>query len=224
MYVNISAGKGVTIFSGVSFSDFIECIPTPVENILLLKSGYLAPKNRRGFEVLEGKDNISELLREDIYSYGDFSFIDYKDADSIEQLKNEHVAELLYLAHTLEPLKSPYFEALQNKFVYLSHDDGWWCKIFCRDLQIPISIAVNKLQKSIRYALRKNEYFLPDDAIEAVQKLSAKGLLVSINLSGQKRNSCTMKFYEVGECENPDTLFNSPAHKNLPVSFEALLK
>ena len=207
LYINVSAEEHEVVLSGVKFVDFIENTPIKIENILLLKSEYFAAKNFRGFELLEGYDDISELLREDIYNYGDFSFIDYSDISSINKISEEQIAELLYLAHTHKPLKSAFFDVLQNNFVYLSHDDGWYCKLYCKELQSSTSMLINRLQKSVRSAFCNSEYTLPKSLIESIQNLSTKGLLVSLDF--QKRNKGMIKLYEVGKYDNPDILFNS---------------
>lgn len=223
IYANISLEENLAFFSGISFSDLIEFIPIPVENILLLKSDYITEKSWRGFDILEGRDDISGLLRDNIHRFGDFACLDYNDIDAIKQLKNEQIAELLYLAHIHEPLISPHFEVLQNRFVYLSHDNGWYSKLFFKELQIPRTILINKIKKTIQHVIRNDEYSLPNDLIEVVEDLSMKGLLITIDLSMQRRKIYTVKLYEVGKHQNPDALFNSVEYNKLPVSFEMKL-
>jgi len=120
-------------------------------------------------------------------------------------------------------LKSPFFEVLQNNFAYLSHDDGLYCKLFCKKWQSSISILFNKLQKNIQTALCNNEYTLPKNLIEAIQKLAVSGLLISLDLSKKQRKMCTVKLYEVGKHENPDILFNTIKLDKLPTLFEISL-
>jgi len=223
MDIYIHVEEHVTIFSGIKFADFIECTAISIENMLLLKANYVGKKHFRKFELLEGMDDISELLREDIYNYGDFCFVDYISTESVNRLSNEQIAELLYLAHIFEPLKSPFFEVLQNKFAYLSHDNGWYCKLFCKEWQISVSILLNKLQKNIQTAVCNNEYTLPKNLIEIIQKSVMSGLLVSVDLSKKQRKMCTIKLYEVGKYENPDILFNTIKRDKLPTLFEISL-
>jgi len=87
IYVHVE--EHVTIFSGIKFIDFIECTPISIENMLLLKANYVGKKHFCKFELLEGMGDISELLSEDIYDYGDFCFVDYVDTKSVNQLGND---------------------------------------------------------------------------------------------------------------------------------------
>lgn len=223
IYVNVSAEEKETVFSGIKFNDFIECVPVPIENILLPSAVFVSEKYFQKFELFEGKGEIAKLLRKNIRNLGDFCFVDYADPTLVSSLSDMQVAELLYLVHMFKPLKSPFFENLQNKFAYLSHDDGWYCKLYCEEWETSVSILVNKVQRSIQKAFHNNECVLPHDAIEFIRKLSHAGLLVDLDFSMQKRNICTLKLYEVGKCENIDKLFNTIAHEKPPVSFETSL-
>ena len=78
IYIKVSSEQYETILSGLWFIDFIECTPISVENILLLKSDYFSDKRCHNFELLEGQEDIGKLMRENIYDYGDFCFVDYK--------------------------------------------------------------------------------------------------------------------------------------------------
>jgi len=220
IYVNVSECEQMALFSGINFNDFIDCEQISIENILLLKSGYTGERIWRNFELLEGKEDISKLIFDNVRNYGNFCFVDYLNNDSLNQLSEEQIAELLYLAHMFKPLKSPFFEGLQNKFAYLSHDDGWYCKLYFKESDIPISILINKLQKNIRMTLHNDEYTLSEDLIAAIKKLSVKGLLISSAFSMQHGNECMVQLYEVGEVENMDVLFNTFEQNKLPASFE----
>ena len=226
IYIKISPEKQEAVFSGVGFVDFIECTPIPIENMLLMKSGYIWEKDYLGFEIAEGKkeiDNLAKSVRKDKFKHGDFSFVDYAKADSLHQLSDEQIAELLYLAHMTKPLKSPFFESLQNNFVYLSHDDDWYCKLYYKEWQIPISILLNKFRKIIQEALCDSALSLPDDLADRVNELAEKGLLIQVDASSRKRKAVTIKLYEVGEYENMDVLFNSLGDIMPPASHEVHL-
>ena len=96
LYVLISKDEQNTIFSGITFKDFLKCTPIPIKNILLPKAIFVGNKYVYNFELLEGENEINKLLSENIRNYGDFYFIDYEDSFNINDLKYEHVAEILY--------------------------------------------------------------------------------------------------------------------------------
>ena len=139
LYVYADREKHVFINSGITFSEFVNGLSKPLENLLSISPKTdmisLVSDYARGFEVFEGNKQIQALLSENIYELGDFCFVDFHKMDGIQQLSEEQIAELLYLGHLFRPLKSPFFPALQNRFAYLAHDDGFFCKLYCRDEQ-----------------------------------------------------------------------------------------
>ena len=134
IYINASRNENRLICSGISFSNFIEHLRDPIKNIILIKGNFPGNKQIKNFELVEGEKHIAKLKKEDVYTYGDFCFVDYNISNSVYQLTNEQVAELLFMAHMFEPLKSPFFEVLNNRFAYLAHDDWHFCVLYSRDI------------------------------------------------------------------------------------------
>lgn len=213
IYANLSPERNEAIFSGIKFADFIECTPTPIENILMLSPTNIGEKYYHNFEIFEGKDDIAKLELENIYHYGDFHFVDY--ANTVNSVTKEQVSELLYLAHMYEPLKTPFFDTLQNNYAYLSHDDGWYCKLFCKEWQTSTSILLNKLLKCIQRTFCDNVHSLPEGLAEEITELSTRGLLIQLDVKTQKgkpahkNKFATIKLFEVGEYEDMDKLFSN---------------
>jgi len=217
VYLKTNPEQHEAVLSGIRFVEFIECVPK-IENIMLLKGGFLAKKNWQKFELVEGHDQLSQLMLEDVCNYGDFCFVDYANATSIEQIDDEQIAELLYLSHMFKPLKSPFFESLQNKYAYLAHDDGFYCKLYCKQQQLLVSIVVKKLERSVRVALGDNASPLPESLSEEIFKYSQEGILAELDLSTIKKGiikkndtaeRLLLKLYTVGEYNDMDLLFNN---------------
>lgn len=209
IYAKLTEKRHEAVFSGISFADFMESVTPPIENILLLKGDYLGEKNLHKFEILEGREQIAKLMLEDIYSYGDFCFIDYSDVASINNLKEEQIAELLYLSHMFKPLKSPFFDVLQNKFAYLSHDDGWYCRLYCNDWKSPVKLLHDTLIKSVKKILCSDSFSLPDGLIESVCNFSSEGVFIEIDALAKRSKIAVVRLYETGECNDIDALFNT---------------
>ena len=226
MYAKISQEANEAVFSGITFADFIECESIQVENLLLLKSSYIGDKQCYNFQLLEGKDDIAKLALENIYHYGDFCFVDYANPESVRQLTGEQIAELLYMAHLFKPLKSPFLDTLQNNYVYLSHDDGWYCKLYGKEQQNFILILLGKLLKCLQKDFCNTVSSLPEKLVEKVAELSVHGLFIQLDIPKQ-RNKTTKKnkvalirLYKVGEYKNMDDLFNNIEHLQSQSSFE----
>jgi len=225
IYAKLSPERNEAVFSGIKFVDFIECVPIPIENILLSKPVGTGNRYFRCFELLEGECDISKLKLQNIYSYGDFCFVDYANLELVNQLTEEQIAELLYLMHMHKPLKSPFFSPLQNNYVYLSHDDGWYCKLYCKEQQDLTSVLFNKILKIANEVCCNTVTSLPHDLSEKITELSTLGMLIQLNLPQKskaikKHHNITVRLYAVGEHENMDDLFNNLDGIESQLSFE----
>jgi hypothetical protein len=133
IYVNAALEENKAIYTGITFAEFIKYLPSPIENLMLLMGGssvlFVETESERGLELFEGRELVDKLTRENLYSLGNFCFTDYAHLGGTKYLSEEQIAELLYLSHMFKPLKLPFFEPLQNRFAYLAHDDGWYCKL-----------------------------------------------------------------------------------------------
>lgn len=133
IYLKANLSKNEFICSGIEFKEFVRFLSFPIENIILLKTDYPGNAYAHCFELLEGRASIEALTKENIYNYGDFCFVDYETAGIVAQLNDGEIAELLFTAHMFRPLKFTFFEKLNNRFIYLAHDDGFYCKLFMRN-------------------------------------------------------------------------------------------
>ncbi len=120
------------VYTGLEFYEFMRAVKKPIENILLLEGQFVSEHYVHCFEVLKGEKEIEELLTEQVSEYGDFCFADCK-AGTAELLSHQEIAELLYLSHMFQPMKSPFFETLQNNYFYLAHDDGYYGQLYCKN-------------------------------------------------------------------------------------------
>lgn len=67
---------------------------------------------------------VPVLASQDLYSWGDLMWADFPPPEP-PTLPPESLAELLYFAHTAEPLRGVEILGLGNRFLAHSHDDGW---------------------------------------------------------------------------------------------------
>ena len=78
-------------------------------------------------------NDLEKLLSSPQHLNGDFWWIDYRNEHRLLAIGDEELAELCFLAHLGRPLKSPFFRSLENRFVYIGHDNGYHTSIFVRD-------------------------------------------------------------------------------------------
>ena len=100
------------------------------------------------FEYVE-EENIHKLIQAEIDEFDEFCWVDFDDASDLDELEPKEIAELLYLAHKKNHLQERSFLLLKNRFVYFSHDDGWYNKVYYRR----IADFVGMLSKVIPYKL-----------------------------------------------------------------------
>lgn len=77
---------------------------------------------------------MNDLISDDVYNYGDFAWVDYKDENAIDNISPMELAELLYLSHMKTPLHTPFLKSLNNNYIYLAHDDDYWTKIYMKNI------------------------------------------------------------------------------------------
>ncbi len=210
IYVKVSPENNEVVFSGIEFAEFIEYLPKPIENLMLITGGssiILAETNvERGLELFEGFALIKKLIKQDIYNLGNFCFVDYASAGNTSGLSEEQIAELLYMGHMFKPLHLPFFDQLRNRFAYLAHDDGWYCKLYCKNLLDFITVLCKKITAD---APIKDICEPSNDVKEKVLKLTTDGLLIDLDESSRKSGSLEAKLYVIGAYSDMDTILNN---------------
>jgi len=205
IYIKVTPEESKITYSGIDFVEFNKYLDNRIQNILLIQGNYLGNKCIKNFELLEGLDEIAKLEKEDIYSFGNFAFMDYSSASAVAQLSNQQVAEVLYIAHTAKPLHSPFFAPLQNRFVYLAHDDGSICQLYCKDLNDFFPIVYGKISTII--GLPKPDYC--DNLNKRLIEIAMSGVLIDLDGIAKKDGHANTKVYTVGEHSNIDSMLNN---------------
>lgn len=117
------------IVSGIEFGDLLADLTTG-GGVVLLKHNYLdAQKDRNsGLDFVDSLA-LADLAKDDIYSYGDFHWVDFGLGNSPGQLTDDAIAELLFYSHKARPLRAPAIAGLKNRFLWSAHDDGWYASV-----------------------------------------------------------------------------------------------
>ena len=134
LYIHLDTSHNVFMCHGIEFREFIESLKEPIHHILLLKHQFsdseYHEKTRLDFVRFE---NINRLLKDNIYQYGNFCWLDFQNVNTLETLTSKEISEILYFCHMGIPLDTPFNQKLQNRFAYYSHDDGWFNRIYCKN-------------------------------------------------------------------------------------------
>ncbi|MFL0267979.1 hypothetical protein [Candidatus Clostridium radicumherbarum] len=209
-YINANIEKQYTIFYGMEFKEFIKCNPTKIDNILITDGKFIGNNFNYNWwlETVNG-DGFSELCKEDLYGLGNFHWIDYKNEIDLDNCTPEEKAEVLYLSHFGEPLKTPFIDRINNNFFYLAHDDGWFCKLYCRDISAIREVISNKIIESVTTNKKRKIYPIDNEVKNKLFELVQKGLLIDFSNIYRDDKAININFYVIGEYHNMDEMYNN---------------
>ena len=224
LYIHFLPQTKEFIYSGIKFIEFNKYLPHPLNNLILLKGDFLGNRYEHHFELLEGKECIEILSKENIYDYGDFCFVDYVDSNAISKLTNEQIAELLYMAHTHVPLECPFLNSIKNQFVYLAHDDGFYCKLYSYNPNDFATIIFRKIE-AIAYKKYKKDIIEPTESIKnKFLDLCTTGILLDLDEIFYSNIDFRIKLYSMGIHSNIDYILNNQkALKQKAISINELV-
>lgn len=194
---------------GIEFIDFVTSLSTELNNVLLLASGYTGEDFHYGLRLeFVRKEHLSDLYEENVYSYGDFCWMDFQDITSLDNLEPQEKAELLYLGHYKEALGSPFFNKLNNKFVYLAHDDGWYNKVIYKDKNDYIDVLRHLIPNRLK-SYKKFVQPLCQDIGQQLALMASDGILIDIYRIIKSRNSVEIPFKVIGKIMDFDDVYNN---------------
>lgn len=224
IYINGHIKERMFFSYGIDFSEFYYSLANEIENILLLKHKFDGGQfNMHTKLSYVEKDDLPLLARDDTMAYGTFCWVDTDDVGSLDLLDPREIAELLYLGHMGEPLSSPFNLRLNNRFVYLAQEDGFFNKIYYKEihdfkrlLSQAITIKLSSLLKRKFSLLQKQKPF-PPLAMEQIQfllPLAEKGLLIDLREQQETRKTIEIPLYTIGTSVDFDELLiELNAHK-----------
>ncbi len=218
IYINGNINEKCFITYGIEFKEFVYSLPSSIPNILLLKHQYDESDFHFGtlLDYVEG-EQVHKLAQDHVYGYGNFCWIDVEDISSLNLLEPHDLAALLYLGHYQKPLNSQFNNKLNNQFVYLAHDDGWFNKTYYKDIYdmkhlmsriVPLKIA-SLNQKRFSLLRKKSEYPpLPLVLVNTLLTLTNDGLLIDFQHMIHTRKDVQVPVYTIGEFLDMDEMYN----------------
>lgn len=155
VYIWNNPNKNYIIVSGIEFKDIVSIDKN--KNYLLLSHESETAEydlNTR-FDYIRS-NKIDNLLKEDIYSFGNFSWVPYT-GEVFPMLSKETIAELLYFNHITEPFGKILFDELLNEYLAFAHDDGWFLKMYYDNFQF-INKILEKINKEFSCYINTSEF------------------------------------------------------------------
>ncbi|PAQ14778.1 hypothetical protein CD798_09370 [Bacillaceae bacterium SAOS 7] len=219
IYVHLNTSHQYTISYGIDFIEFARSLPRELNHLLLLKHRFDgADFNMHSrFDFVETED-VSKLLKEPIAEYGDFCWMDFEEMDGLNELEGQEIAELLYLSHCKHHLRVPFYSKLDNRYVYLSHDDEWFNKTYYRNMSdfyfmlgraISLKLGHFRSERSF-FTLRKGTPFppIPKEMIASFGDKMKEGMVISLAKTIQSRTRIDIPVWVVGDYINMDEMFD----------------
>jgi hypothetical protein len=209
-YINAFPEENLAIWYGMIFEEFIKYAPVEVNHLLLLEAMHYSNDFSRSTRLnVVGKDSMRNLLCKDIYNFGDFCWVDYDQRENIERLEPVEVAELLYLGHMFRPVKSPFFDKLQNRYAYLAHDDGSLCRMYCRYYSDFQEIISNKIVGTVSTNKRRRIYPFPEDLKVKLITLAEDGLVIDFSKTLRWEKTIEIPIHCIGKFLDMDDMYHN---------------
>lgn len=218
VYVHVNETKQYVLSYGIEFAEFTQSLSDLMNNVLLLKHHFDdGDFNRHSLLEFVPKERLKKLVKDQVYGYGDFCWIDFEDEEGLNELSAQELAELLYLGHMKDHLKPPFYQKLRNRFVYLAHDDGWWNKIYYRNKLdfyrmlgevLAGKITETKLEKNL-LGIKKKRSFPPIhiELLLNMKTMMKEGMLISIHDVERSRTSIDLPIWILGDFDNMDDMY-----------------
>jgi len=202
---------------GIDFCSFMQAVNEPPENLLLLDHpfmdvefdmhthfNYVTYPSYKRFCKENGKE-IERLV-----------WMDFEDIDGLEELAPWEIAEILYVRHTFNHLRSPFYQKMNNRFVYLTQEDGLYNKIYYRSWAdfyeilsaiIPEQADLNKAERGLFGAKRKvSIQNVPQEMIKQLSPIFTEGAIISFEKSINTRQAAEIPIWSVGDFSHEDDL------------------
>ncbi|MGP7819105.1 hypothetical protein [Niallia sp. 01092] len=225
IYIHLHEKDRFVLSYGIEFHEFYQFLGESIPSILLLKHQF-EEGEFHSHTMLEyvPKHKLSKLVKDDVYGYGDFSWIDFEETEVLDILEGQTIAELLYLGHIKDHLKAPFYQQLNNQFVYLAHDDGWFNKTYYKKLDvfyylfcevITSKLSHLKLEKTL-FGIRKKRTYPPIDkqTITILKDLMKEGMVLSIQKTVQNRFRLEIPIWVIEDFSNMDSMYEDYEKKS----------
>ncbi|MEK3889598.1 hypothetical protein [Bacillus sp. FSL K6-3431] len=217
IYVHMNHPEKYVLTYGIEFPEFLKGLPIKLSNLLLLRHNF----DDGHFNMHTMLDYVDyemtpKLAAEDVYGYGDFCWIDFEEEENLNQLNGQEMAELLYLGHYKDHLRSPFSGKISNQVVYLAHDDGWYNKTYYRSwnyfysmLGNVISEKINNKKEKLVFTLRKKKEIpaVPAEIVQSFISHMKEGIAFSIEHAVKNRQQIEIPVWVMGDYYDMDAMY-----------------
>jgi hypothetical protein len=178
VYIWNDPDKQFIVASGIEFKDFRHSLNTQ-GGVMLIEhqSDVAVHDSQSGFDFVS-TSSLPELMDENIYDWGNFTWVDYKST-ACPPLTDIEISELLFFEHKVKPLSKVFLPSLDNQFMAYVHDDGWYLQLYYTNWEyvehfinttIPSSIGILNIPEM---KLGNHGYWLQNGMVDIEEKTYA---------------------------------------------------
>jgi hypothetical protein len=193
---------------GIEFKEFIMALNSKPKHILVLKGQYGTHFDFNTLREYCDEEDLEEFIKEDVYSYGDFSWVDFCDVTDLDNLTDQEIAELYFFANKWQPLSSSYFKSLNNRFFYNAHDDGWTNWIYYHKAQDLVEVVNNVIKNKLESLFSLKNIVVDEGEMNLLFKKATTGVVIDF-----RNVSSGLKVYEVGTFTDMDLMIETLENK-----------
>lgn len=179
-----------------NFKEFMQYIKHKPRNILLLNDNFRnSMYNARLKLYYIGEKSINDLVLDNIYSYVDFSWIDYCDDVDLDCISKKDLLEIIYTKYIGQPYERSFFDSLGNNYLYFTHDD-FITHVFMRNVDLYKDVIAGKIQNS-KYCINSNAKKISDKIIDYIFKLAEQSIVIDLDTIQVENRSIKFNIYTI---------------------------
>ncbi|HBI03749.1 MAG TPA: hypothetical protein DDY49_06945 [Paenibacillaceae bacterium] len=226
-YISANFEENYFLVYGLEFKELTTFCPIELKNLLITDGRFVGNRYNTtlNLETVNGQEEIEELCKEDLYGLGNFHWVDYCDEEALDKCTPEEKAEIVYLSHFGTPLKkSAFFQKIKNQFFYLSHDDGWVCKLYCKDMPIFTDLIAHKIINHCSTNKRRKIVPMDEQIKNQFLELTKEGLLIDFSSIYRDSKTIGLRFYTIGHFTDMDEMYNNLERNIYRAKMSAILE
>ncbi|NLL67662.1 MAG: hypothetical protein GX236_08195 [Clostridiaceae bacterium] len=176
IYIKINEQNNDVYSSGITFADFAKAIDNPRCYLILAGFPDECKFSRKLFLHYVTGEQVQKLINQDVYSFGDFCWVDFENEEQLDAVTDYELARILYMSHMKKALDSFIIDNLSNEYAYLCHDDGSWNHTYLRDLSKYKKVIKCRIENETeKYGKRFN---LSENLIDEIYNMCKEGLII----------------------------------------------
>jgi hypothetical protein len=202
IYVNGSEMEQHCFYScGIEFHEFMSSVSNRPENLLLLKHNFGNARwnSIAKFDYVTSQE-IKELINDDVYSYGDFCWVDFNKEEDLDLMSAMQIAELLFFAHLAGPLQ----DIPKVRFAYFAHDDGWFNKLYVTKLEDYEQILSKAIIVKLQQLTKRSVVDIPRDISKMLMEFTRAGLFIDLSQLSVSKTTIKIPITTIGTYTDMD--------------------